>query len=85
MTMNDEQFNLLIEKIDLLTSVVALTSSMPSDFKDKSKKDQVKLIYQFNQKINRNVIATIVGTTPGTVSVYLSEMRSKDEKKLEEE
>lgn len=79
MTMNDEQFNLLIEKIDLLTSIIALTSSMPSDFREKSKKDQVKLIYQFNQKINRNVIATIVGTTPGTVSVYLSEMRRDGE------
>lgn len=79
MTLNDEQFNLLIEKIDLLTSIIALTSSMPSDFREKSKKDQVKLIHQFNQKINRNVIATIVGTTPGTVSVYLSEMRRDGE------
>ena len=86
MTMKDEQFNLIIEKIDLLTSVIALTSSLPSDFRDKSKKEQVKRIYQFNSNINRNVIAIIVGTTPGTVSVYLSEMRSNDEiKKLKEE
>ena len=77
--MNDEQFNILIEKIDLLTSVIALTSSLPQDFREKSKKDQVKLIHQFNPKINRNVIAIIVGTTPGTVSVYLSEMRSRGE------
>ena len=79
MTLNDEQYNLLIEKIDLLISVIALTSSLPQDFRQKSKKDQVKLIYQFNPKINRNVIAVIVGTSPGTVSVYLSEMRSKGE------
>ncbi len=84
--MKDEQFNLIIEKIDLLTSIIALTSSLPSDFRDKSKKEQVKMIYQFNPNINRNVIAIIVGTTPGTVSVYLSEMRSNDEiKKLKEE
>ena len=76
MTTRDEQFNLLIEKIDLLTSVIALTSSLPPDFRKISKKDQVKSIYQFNLKINRNVIAMIVGTTPGTVSTYLSELRS---------
>lgn len=76
MTTKDEQFNLLIEKIDLLTSVIALTSSLPPDFRKRSKKDQVKSIYQFNLKINRNVIAMIVGTTPGTVSTYLSELRS---------
>ena len=79
MTMKDEQFNQIIEKIDLLTSVIALTSSLPSDFRDKTKKEQVKMIYQFNPKINRNVMAIIVGTTPGTVSVYLSEMRSRGE------
>lgn len=79
MTMKDEQFNLIIEKIDLLTSIIALTSSLPSDFRDKSKKEQVKMIYQFNPNINRNVIAIIVGTTPGTVSVYLSEMRKSGE------
>jgi len=79
MTISDKQFNLLIEKIDLLTSVIALTSSLPPDFRQLSKKDQVKSIYQFNQKISRNVIAIIVGTTPGTVSTYLSELRSSGE------
>ncbi|MHA1227865.1 MAG: hypothetical protein ACTSPV_14050 [Candidatus Hodarchaeales archaeon] len=77
--MNDEQFNILIEKINLLTSVIALISSMPPDLRQKSKKDQIKFIYQFNPKISRDVIAIIVGTTPDTVSVRLSEMRKNGE------
>ena len=79
MNIDEEKFNTLITKIEVLTSVVALTTSLPSNFRDISKKDQIKTIYQFNSKIDRNIIAIIVGTTPDTVSVRLSEMRSAGE------
>ena len=79
MNIDEEKFNILLNKIDVLTSVIALTSNLPSNFRDMSKKDQIKTIYQFNPKIDRNIIAIIVSTTPDTVSVRLSEMRSNGE------
>ena len=79
MNLNKDEFNQLMKKIDVLTSVVALTSNLPSDFRDLSKQDQIKTIYQFNPKIDRSIIAIIVGTTPETVSSRLSEMRKKGE------
>jgi len=75
MNLNEDEFNQLISKLDVLTSVIALTSNLPSNFRDMSKKDQIRSIYQFNPKIDRSIIAIIVGTTPETVSSRLSEMR----------
>ncbi|MCB2141234.1 hypothetical protein KQH27_00840 [bacterium] len=79
MNIDEKKFDTLIAKIDVLTSVIALTSNLPSNFRDLSKQDQIKTIYQFNSKIDRNIIAIIVGTTPDTVSSRLSEMRKKGE------
>jgi CRP-like cAMP-binding protein len=79
MNIDEEQFELLINKIDVLTSIVALTSSLPEDFKNMTKTDKIKTIYKYNSNIDRNLIALIVGTSPETVSVRLSEMRNNNE------
>ena len=79
MKLNKDEFDQLINKIDILTSVVAFTSNLPSNFRDLSKRDQIKTIYKFNSKIDRTIIAIIVGTTPETISSRLSEMRKKGE------
>ena len=50
-----------------------------SDYKDKSDTDQI--IFLSNLGFDRNSVAAIVGTTPNTVSVRLSEAKADQAKK----
>jgi hypothetical protein len=50
-----------------------------SDYKNKSDTEQI--IFLANLGFGRNSIAAIVGTTPSTVSVRLSEAKSQQTKK----
>jgi hypothetical protein len=50
-----------------------------SDYKDKSDTEQI--IFLANLGFDRNSIAAIVGTTPSTVSVRLSEAKAQQAKK----
>ena len=50
-----------------------------SDYKEKSDTDQI--IFLSNLGFDRNSIAAIVGTTPNTVSVRLSESKAQQAKK----
>jgi len=61
-------------KIDALIQVVAITSQ-----KGKTKTSQIELLS--NLGLPRTVIAWIVGTTPETVSVAMSQIRSKEKAK----
>jgi DNA invertase Pin-like site-specific DNA recombinase len=69
-----EKLSELSRKIDLLIQVVAVTSRK-ENIEEKSKKQQIKILSDMG--LSRNLIALIVGTTPETVSVRLSEGKAK--------
>lgn len=68
----------LSEKIDALIQVVAITSQKETILKGKTKTGQIKFLSDLG--LPRTVVAWIVGTTPDTVSVRLSEIKSKKKK-----
>lgn len=68
----------LSAKVDALIQVVAITSRKEIIFKGKTKTDQIKELSDLG--LSRNVIASIVGTTPETVSVTLSKLKAKKKK-----
>lgn len=73
---NDEEFRReVLEKLDLLTKLVALTANIQTFLGGKSQKDQIRVLSDLG--LSRNMISLVVGTTPETVSVRLSEMKSK--------
>ena len=65
-------------KIDALIEVVAITSRKESMLKGKTKTDQIKLLSDLG--LHRTVVAWIVGTTPESVSVTMSQIKSKAKK-----
>jgi len=81
-----EKLSELSRKIDVLIQVVAVTSRKET-IEEKTKKEQIKILSDLG--LSRNLIALIVGTTPETVSVRLSEGKAKkkteETKKVEEE
>jgi len=50
-----------------------------SDYKDKTDTEQI--LFLANLGFDRNSVAAIVGTTPNTVSVRLSEAKAEQDKK----
>lgn len=68
----------MARKIDILTKVTAIGMQKEKLLEGKKQKEQIKILAKL--KIPRNIIALIVGTTPLTVSVTLSKMKSKQGK-----
>lgn len=75
----------LIKKLDELTArvealiqVVAITSREDTALKGKTKTDQMRRLSDLG--LSRNLIALIVGSTPGSVSASLSQLRAKVKK-----
>jgi len=64
----------LDNKLDILIKLVAITSSMET-MKKKPQKEQIKTLSDLG--LSRSLIALLVGTTPLTVSVTLSQMKKK--------
>jgi len=73
-----KRLDLLAGKIDMLTKVCAISSNIQGAFEGKTKKEQIKILYEL--ELPRNIIALMVGTTPDTVSARLSEMKAEEEK-----
>ena len=71
--MNKTQFETLIQKLNALIRLTALNV-----LKNKSKKEQIKILADLG--FERQEIASMVGTTPLTVSVTLSQMKKKKTK-----
>ena len=75
----------LNKKIDVLITVTAIGIQRDKLFEGKTQKDQIIELDKLG--LSRNIIALIVGTTPLTVSVTLSNMRkeqrAKKKKKIE--
>jgi len=76
--MSDKQFNNLMQKLDILIKLTAFNS-----LKDKNKTEQIIILADLG--FERQDIANIVGTTPLTVSVTLSQMKQKKKKTQEKE
>lgn len=73
----------LEKKLDTLIKLVAITSSMETMKKEPQKK-QIKTLSGLG--LSRGLIALLVGTTPLTVSVTLSQMkRGKKQKKVKKD
>jgi len=70
-----KKLDVLAEKIDVLTKLTAIGMQRETIFKGKKQKEQIKILAKM--RIPRNLIALMVGTTPQTVSVTLSRMKSK--------
>lgn len=76
--MSDKQFNNLMQKLDILIKLTAFNL-----LKDKNKTEQIMILADLG--LERQDIANIVGTTPSTVSVTLSQMKQKKKKTQEKE
>lgn len=75
-----KKLDILAEKIDVLTIVTAnLSSQNQKVLEGKTQTEQIRILAK--RKLPREVIAMLVGTTPQTVSVRLSEMKSKKKKR----
>lgn len=68
----------LSAKVEALIQVVAVTSRKETVLKGKTKTDQIKTLSDLG--LPRKIVALIVGTTPETISVRLSEMKRKGKK-----
>lgn len=74
-----KKLDVLAEKIDALAIVTAnLSSQHQKVLEGKTQTEQIQILSK--RKLPREAIALIVGTTPETVSVRLSEMKSKKKK-----
>lgn len=73
-----ERLGELSAKVEALIQVVAITSRKETVLKGKTKTDQIKTLSDLG--LPRKIVALIVGTTPETVSVRLSEMKSEGKK-----
>ena len=74
-----KKLDVLSEKIDVLTTVTAIGIQRDKFLEGKTQKDQIIELNKFG--LSRNVIALIVGTTPLTVSVTLSNHRKEQKSK----
>jgi CRP-like cAMP-binding protein len=73
---SDEEFKKeVIEKLDVLVKLVAVSTHAETLLAGKRQKDQIKILADLG--LSRNIIALVVGTTPEIVSVRLSQMKSK--------
>lgn len=77
-----KKLDVLNQKIDILTTVTAIGIQKEKLLEGKSQKDQVIELDKLG--LSRNIIALIVGTTPLTVSVTLSNMRKEKRTKKKE-
>lgn len=73
----------LSAKVDALIQVVAITSREETVLKGKTKTDQIKRLYDLG--LSSNLIALIVGSTPGSVSARLSQLKAKRKKSKKKE
>ena len=66
--MDDRQFATLTKKLDTIIALLAADKVT-----DKSKKDAILMLHELG--IDNTTIAALVGTTPSTVAVRLSEAK----------
>lgn len=74
-----ERLDELSAKIDTLVQIIAISPKIETILKDKTKTQQIEILSDL--EFPKNAIALIVGTTPETVGVRISEMKKKKRKK----
>ena len=74
-----EKLDELSAKIDTLIQIVAIFPKIETILKDKTKTKQIEILSDLG--FPKETIALIVGTTPETVSVRISEMKKKRKKR----
>jgi len=66
--MDEKQFQIPSRKLDAIIALLAI-----DNLGDKSKSDNILLLSQYG--LDNSTIASIVGSTPGTVAVRISEAK----------
>lgn len=64
----------IVDRIEALTRVVAVSSPLQTAFDGKSKTQQIKILSEMG--LSNDIIALMVGSTSGSVSSTLSQIRS---------
>ena len=72
-----KKLDTLAKKIDILTKVTAI-SVQREKLLEKKQKEQIKMLNKLG--FSPSLIALVIGTTPNTVRVALSQMRKKRKK-----
>jgi len=73
-----EQLDELSAKIDTLVQIIAISPKIETVLKGKTKTQQIEILSDL--EFPKNAIALIVGTTPETVGVRISEIKKKRKK-----
>ena len=73
-----KKLDILAEKVDVLTKVAAISIQGEKLFEGKMQKERIEILAK--RKLPRDIIALIVGTTPESVSVTLSQMKPQKKK-----
>jgi hypothetical protein len=73
-----KKLDILTEKMDILIKVAAIGTQRETLFKNMKQKQQIEMLAKMG--LPRNIVALMVGTTPLTVSVTLSRMKTKKPK-----
>jgi len=74
-----KRLDALVEKLDVLTKVSAMSKQTWKLLEGKKQKEQIQILKRWD--LSNEMIALIVGTTPDVVAVRLSEMKSKERQK----
>lgn len=78
--MSEQEFRKkIIQKLDTLIKLVAISTRLETILKEKKQKDQINTLSDLG--LSREVIALMLGTTSETVRVTLAKMKSKAKSK----
>ena len=69
-----ERLEDIAEKIETLTSVVAVSSNLQTALQDKNKSQQIWFLSQLG--LPNEIVAQMTGSTPGSVSSTVSQIKS---------
>lgn len=81
--MTEAAISRIEEKLDSIVRLLASIFAESTGLEDKSKYDKIQKLSGLG--LDRILIAEILGTTPGTVSVALSQAKNRKKKKAKKE
>ncbi len=70
----DKSQDQILEKLDLIARLLAISISQQNLLQDKNQGEQIGILSDLG--LPGNIVALVVGTTPEIVSVRLSQMKS---------
>lgn len=75
----DRKLEVLTDRLENLTKIVAISSRFETFFKGKTKGEQIKILSDLG--LSRELVALMVGTTTDSVYSTLSHIKSKKKRK----